>query len=532
MIDQDAPPVDAPLRRGIHPGLRARIAISVALVTLLLSIVLAVTTMTVTRRTLIDQREESVSRRVLANAQTIDGSLSGTGAQDLQTVLSSLSDAGKPSLILSSGQGRPVTVSLDARYGVDALPRELKDRVVTSGESGIMRFRVEGQPVVGVGVPLPDPGSAYFEIYKLDDIDAGLRTLGLTLIMATAITTAAAGAIGYWASRYTLTPLTRIGEAAEAVALGQLDTRIDYDEYAHDADLAPLVANFNGMVEGLQERIDRDARFASDVSHELRSPLTTLNAGIQVLANNRDEMPDRAKQALDLLSKDVERFTQLVEDLLEISRFDAGAVRLELDDVALVPLVTTTVANLTGGEVEVDADPGLEDLVLACDKRRLVRILANFLNNAEKYADGATGVFVERHEPRSDDPFDERTVRIGVEDAGPGVPEGERQRIFDRFNRGDQGGSRSTDAGVGLGLALAAEHARLQGGRVWVEDRHDGGQGARFVVELPLLEPHEAVGVDEDLSLATPEAASALTLTGEHQAIMIDRDATGGGGPR
>ncbi len=119
--------------------------------------------------------------------------------------------------------------------------------------------------------------------------------------MATVITTAAAGALGYWASRYTLTPLTRIGEAAEAVALGQLDTRLDYDDYARDADLAPLVANFNGMVSALQERIDRDARFASDVSHELRSPLTTLNAGIQVLANNRDDLPDRARQALDLL---------------------------------------------------------------------------------------------------------------------------------------------------------------------------------------------------------------------------------------
>ena len=437
-------------------------------------------------------------------------------------MLSSLSDAGKPSLILTSDQGRPVTVSLDARYGVDALPRELKDRVVGSGESGIMRFRVDGVPAVVVGVPLTDQGSAYFEVYRLDDIDAGLRTLGLTLIVATVITTVAAGAIGYWSSRYTLNPLTRISEATEAVALGQLDTRIDYDEYAHDAALAPLVANFNGMVSGLQERIDRDARFASDVSHELRSPLTTLNAGIQVLANNRDDLPDRARQALDLLSKDVERFTQLVEDLLEISRFDAGAVRLELDDVALVPLVRTTVSNLTHGTVPVESDAELDELVLACDKRRLVRILANFLNNADKYADGATGVFIDRHQPEADDPLDEATVRIGVEDSGPGVPESERGRIFDRFNRGDQGGSRGSDVGVGLGLALAAEHARLQGGRVWVEDRHDGGQGARFVVELPLLEPYDELDMEPDLSEATPEAASALTLTGEHKAIAID----------
>ena len=502
-------------------GLRARIALAVALVTLLLCAILSITTLAVSRRTLLDTREESVSRRALANASTISGGLSASEADDLQTRLSSLSDASKPSLVLTGTDGQPVTVSLDPRYGVDLLPETLRDRVVESDQSGIMRFEGGGEPLVAVGVPLPRERAAYFEVYRLDDIDESLRSLGLTLLVATSLTTVVAGALGYWASRYTLRPINRIGDAAEAVALGQLDTRLDYAEYAHDADLAPLVANFNGMVSALEERIDRDARFASDVSHELRSPLTTLNAGITVLANARDEMPERAQVALDLLSLDVERFTQLVEDLLEISRFDAGAVRLELDEVAIVPLVQMTVDNLTHGGVEVESDPQLDDVVLACDKRRLVRILANYLNNAEKYADGSTGVFVERVEPAADDAMGQTTVRISVEDRGSGVPEAERGRIFDRFNRGDQGGSRSTDVGVGLGLALAAEHARLQGGSVWVEDRHDGGQGARFVVELPLVEPDD-MDDEGDLSLASPEAASALTLTGEHSAITIE----------
>ena len=521
MNDTAARSIDGRLRHGIHPGLRARIAIAVALVTLLASVAVAVTTMTVTRRTLIDQREESVSRRVLANARTVEGSIGRGPTEDVQSVLSSLPDAGKPSVVLPTDD-RTVTASLDPRFGVDAIPRTLRDQVA-EGESGIMRFEIDGQPVVAIGVPLNDIGGSYFEVYRLDDIDTGLRTLGFTLVLATALSTIAAGAIGYWASRYTLRPLTRIGEATEAVALGQLDTRIDYDEYAHDADLAPLVANFNAMVESLQERIDRDARFASDVSHELRSPLTTINAAIQVLSNNREQLPERSQQALDLLRKDLARFTQLVEDLLEISRFDAGAVRLELDGVAIVALVESTVANLTDGNVPVDADPALDGLILACDKRRVVRILANYLDNAEKYGDGATGVFVERHRPTAEEvaagmPADEMTVRIAVEDRGAGVPEAERERIFDRFNRGDQGGSRGSGVGVGLGLALVAEHARLQGGNVWVEDREDGGQGARFVVELPLLPVDDE---HEDLSEATPEAASALTLTGEHKAIQV-----------
>jgi signal transduction histidine kinase len=290
-----------------------------------------------------------------------------------------------------------------------------------------------------------------------------------------------------------------------------------------------LVSNFNAMVDALEDRIDRDARFASDVSHELRSPLTTLNAGLHVLQNNRDEMPERAQHALDLLAADVDRFTQLVEDLLEISRFDAGAVRYEPEEVALVPLVQATVANLGYPDVPVDTDTDLDDVVITCDKRRLVRIVANYLHNADRYADGATGVWIERHDPDPFNPFDELTIRIGVEDSGPGVPEAERERIFDRFNRGDQGGSRGADVGVGLGLALAAEHAALQGGRVWVEDRTDGGEGACFVVELPLVEPTERDDED-DLSAATPEAASALTLTGEHQALDLSASAGDGGG--
>jgi two-component system, OmpR family, sensor histidine kinase MtrB len=529
-MSDTATPHPEPLRRGVALGIRARIALAVALVTLLLSAVLSITTLTITGQTLLTTREESVTLRALANAQTIDGGLSsgGAAADDVQTLLSSLPDAGKPSVIIDGADGRPVTSSLDPRFGVETLPAELRERVIDGAESGLMRFRDGGEPLLVVGVPLPDRGAAYFEVSPLGDIDDGLRTLGITLVVATLVTTLAGGALGYWASRYTLRPITRIGQATEAVALGQLDTRIDEEDYVHDADLAPLVANFNAMVSALQDRIDRDARFASDVSHELRSPMTTLNAGIQVLANNREDMPERAQTALDLLSADVARFTVLVEDLLEISRFDAGAVRLELDEVALVPLVEQTVTTLTSGAVPVESDPELADTVIACDKRRLLRILANYLNNADKYADGATSVALELHEYEAepdmgiDEP--ERTVRIAVEDAGPGVPASERQRIFDRFNRGDQGGARGSDIGVGLGLALAAEHARLQGGSVWVEDRHDGGQGSRFVVELPLLEPLDEASPEGDLSAATPEATSALTLTGEHSAIGVGAD--------
>lgn len=511
-----------------HPehrlGLRTRIALAVSVVSLVLSVAVSLTVYTVARQTLVDAREETASSRALRNATTVGGNdLSTSEPSVVYGVLSNLSDAGKAIAVWDGGVN---SQAVDGSYTREDLPTELVQVALADRESGIMRFDGDDETVVGVAVPIADQDAAYFEITPLGDITDALASIRLALAGAVVISTVLSGVLGYWASRYTIRPLTRVSLAAQSVALGQLDTRIDYNDYSHDPDLAPLVSNFNEMLGALQSRIDRDARFASDVSHELRSPLTTLNAGLQVLENNREQMPERAQQALDLLQTDVNRFTQLVEDLLEISRFDAGAVRLELDDVALVPMVRNTVESLAGDEIPLVVEPGLEDLVIACDRRRLARILVNFCSNADKYADGATHVSISRHDPDPSDPLGEPTVQIGVEDAGPGVPPEQREAVFDRFNRGDQGGARGADIGVGLGLALAAEHARLQAGRVFVEGRVDGGQGARFVVELPLLEVREDDLGEEDLSIATPESTSNLTLTGEHRALVLPTSAT------
>ena len=133
-----------------------------------------------------------------------------------------------------------------------------------------------------------------------------------------------------WASRRAVRPLRDAAKAAQAIAAGNLDTRLDVTD---DRDLARLTTSFNEMVAALQHRIERDARFASDVSHELRSPLMTLAASTEVLQSRRDEMPDRAQAALDLLVADVARFQGLVEDLLEISRVDGGSAQLNLEEV-------------------------------------------------------------------------------------------------------------------------------------------------------------------------------------------------------
>jgi signal transduction histidine kinase len=244
------------------------------------------------------------------------------------------------------------------------------------------------------------------------------------------------------------------------------------------------------MAQALEDRIERDARFASEVSHELRSPLMTLAASIEVLENTRDDLPERARTALVLLSADIDRLQQLVEDLLEISRFDVGAITLHLEEVLVVELVYQSVSVLGGGGVPVIHDIDTDELVVRVDKRRFGRVIANLLDNADRYAGSATSVTVERVEDM---------IQISVEDNGNGVPEDERDIVFDRFSRGSEGGNRSNDTGVGLGLALVDEHVRLHGGRVWVEDRRDGDHGARFVVELPLVDPPAPDEAEEEV---------------------------------
>jgi signal transduction histidine kinase len=322
-------------------------------------------------------------------------------------------------------------------------------------------------------VPLESIDGAYFEIVSLDELENTLESISISLLAAALLATMAGAAVGWWAARRVLRPLRGVSDAAQAIASGRLETRV---EASDDADLATLADSFNEMAVALEERVQRDARFASNVSHELRSPLMTLAASIEVLQNQRDDMPVRARAALDLMVADIERFQQLVEDLLEISRFDAGVMHLDLEEVRVDELVMQAVANSTDVDVPVDIDAGLAGVVVKADKRRLSRVIANLLDNAAKYGDGATRVELRKHGD---------AVLIAVEDDGPGVPAEDREAIFFRFNRGTSAGHRRGIDGVGLGLSLVAEHIRLHGGSVWVEDRADAEQGARFVIELP-----------------------------------------------
>ena len=480
-------------RRFMRFGLRSRMAIAFALGALLLSVLLSVVTYGLVRGNLVRERESAATRQAFLNARVVRDQLRSQ-SQSEQAVLDGLeSPTGASPVLLRNGQWFGVTVE----RGREQLPKSLRDTVI-AGHAAKMRFTLDHHAQLGVGVPLPSVKAAYFEIASLEDTEKALGSIGISLAAAAVLTTIAGAFLGTWASRRVLSPLSHVSAAAFAIAGGRLDTRV---APLSDADLGILVNSFNDMASALQERIERDARFASDVSHELRSPLTTLTTSVSVLEARRDELPERAQAALDLLSADVQRFSAMVEDLLEISRFDAGAARLHLETVRISELVLQAVAASSDKDIPVTISADAAACTVAVDKRRLVRVIANLITNAERHGGGCTQVNVQ---------LVDHDVRIGVEDEGAGVDEADRDRVFERFARGSEAAvRRGSGEGGGLGLALVREHVNLHGGRVWVEDRPNG-PGARFVVELPTVAPEEPEE-PEDLG---PAAVPASELDG------------------
>jgi two-component system sensor histidine kinase MtrB len=491
-------PVAFRARRFMRLGLRTRLTVAFALGALVLSVILATVTYGLVRENLVRQREASATRQAYLNARVLRDSLRGAAAPE-QSLLDTLqTPAGASPILFRSGQwfaANPID------RGREQIPVRLRE-LVASGKPARMRFQLEGQTQLAVGIPIPAIEGAYFEIASFSDVQRALRSLALSLLAAAAVTTTAGALLGGWASRRVLRPLSHVSAAAVAIAGGRLDTRV---ARITDPDLGTLIDSFNDMATALQERIERDARFASDVSHELRSPLTTLTASVGILEARRDELPERAQAALDLLSADVRRFSSMVEDLLEISRFDAGAAHLLLETARISELVVQAVAASGNRGVPITVSADAAASTVAIDKRRLVAVVSNLLSNAERHGGGATLVDVELAEGG--------WVRIAVEDAGAGVPVEDRDRVFERFARGaDAAGRRGSGEGVGLGLALVREHVNLHGGRTWVEDRRGGDTGARFVIELPLVAPPPEPPTPDDLG---PAAISAEELADE-----------------
>lgn len=445
-------------------GLGATIMVSFALGGLLLAATMAVGTYLTARRYLIEQRERTATRQAFADAAYVRDGLLTSGAK-VSDVLGAVSPPADAAVLVRRGN-RWFASSL--QVSEKDVPAQLlvgpTDRTVA-----LTWQRTPDGPAVMVAVPLPAVNATFFERTSVAELDSTLTALRIVLAVFAVITSAAAAVLGRWAARRVLAPLDEVAAAAAQIAGGSLEIRLDSTE---DPDLATIVASFNSMVDAVNDRIRRDAQFAADVSHELRSPLTALMTSVAVMDGRRADLPQRSQQALDLVKRDLDRFHRALQDLLELGRMETGASGLLLSTVDLSELVRHAADSMNVPPELLHVPPdGARTSVLA-DKTAVNSAVRNLLENAQRHAGGVASVVV-RTEPGH--------VVISVDDAGSGVPKEDRRRVFERFVRG---GSRGALPGAGLGLSLVAETVRAHGGAVWCSEA-PGGRGARFTIELP-----------------------------------------------
>lgn len=448
-----------------RPGLRARVTIIFAAGALVLSASMATLSYGFTRSSLLAERERTATRTTYLDSIVVRAGLTSDDA-DVLEVLSTLDTGPLRRPIVVRG-GEQYARSADAGT-VPEIPPALK-QLVEDGQPGVQRVHTPSGTALIFGIPL-SPSTQLYEIHSLQELDQTLRVIGLVLGLVAANTTIAGAGLGWYTTRRVLRPLADVTDAARGIAEGDLTARLDA---ATEPELHQLTESFNHMVDQLARRIERDRRFAADVSHELRSPLQTLSAAASVLANHRAQLNDRTATAADLIVDEVDRFQHLVTDLLEISR---GNLPPDWSSVDIVHLAR-----------RVCRARGLEDIVepltapelrWVLDARRMEQTIGNLLDNAERHGGGAVAVRIAA---------DRDTLSIDVDDEGPGVLPEDREAIFTPFVRGRAAHARGDASGAGLGLALVAQHAATHGGRVSVLECPTGG--ARFRIELPRRQP-------------------------------------------
>ncbi len=435
-------------------GLRARVAVAFAVLSLMVAGTVSITTYAFASWYLISQRETTALTRAALDSRA-------TGA--------SLSDGLDPSAALSQipsvGTSQPMIRVGSTWYtsSVTVPPGDLSAELLSMAADGgaSQRSSIAGDPYYVVAIPIED--AMYVEVFPLRDLHQTLTWGGWILVLLTVVAGVFGALIGFSTVGRILGPVRRLGAGARRIAGGELGTRIDL---TGDPDLDPIADSFNDMAEAVQVRIARERRFSGNVSHELRSPLTSVLGTAELLEARRENLPEREAGLVTVLTAQVRRMAQMLLDLLEISRIGS-------DDPP--QWETAPIADLCREVVEARGiDPGLvvgDEPVVRTDARRFERIVGNLVDNAKHHGGGLVRVLIQR-EPT--------TVRILVDDAGPGVDEALRERLFEPFARGS---AASRTEGAGLGLAIALEQTHILGGSLWVESAPEGG--ARFVAELP-----------------------------------------------
>ena len=365
----------------------------------------------------------------------------------------------------------------------------------------------DGTPYLVGGTRVLGGGPTGYMLKSLEPEAKDLNSLAWSLGIATALALIGAALLAQAAATTVLKPVHRLGVAARRLGEGKLDTRL---RVSGTDELAELSRTFNSTAASLEKKVadmsareESSRRFVADMSHELRTPLTAITAVTEVLEEEEDSLDPMIAPAVRLVVSETRRLNDLVENLMEVTRFDAGTARLVLDDVDIADQITACIdARAWLDAVELDAERGI---TARLDPRRLDVILANLIGNALKHGGSPVRVSVRVEPPTVGEEAGDRLV-IRVRDHGPGIPEEVLPHVFDRFYKASA--SRPRSDGSGLGLSIAVENAHIHGGDISAANSPEGG--AVFTLRLPMdggaveAEGDEDTGDDGGAHPATP----------------------------
>jgi two-component system sensor histidine kinase MtrB len=454
------------------------------------------------------QQVQSLTVRAPTSALSDTAGLSSADTQERLLNWLTRASGGQPSFKGVVLRNVDIASWSDGDYRIEHVPQALVDRVLARSELAYVYVPSPVKPgrVLIVGAPIQtDQGveEAYF-FYPLRFQEETLTRLTRFLLLVGAGLLAAVVVLAAISIGRVLRPIQRARDVAEEIAAGNLAARIP-QATSHD-DFGRLAESFNRMTDNLAQKINElehvgnlQARFVSDVSHELRTPLATVRMAADYIHAARTGLPPDAQRAAVLLERELERFENLLEDLLEISRFDAGVINLEPVEVDLGSLLDEVVDALDpiahGRKVEVglEIDRAQGAPLVAADPRRLDRVFSNLVKNAiEHTAEGSVRIWVGRRGAE---------VVATVADDGEGIPAEDLPHIFERFYRADVHRAR-TLGGTGLGLAIALENVNLHRGSISV--RSEVGEGSTFTVTLPAIEPKAEPDGDQAAAAEPP----------------------------
>lgn len=419
---------------------------------------------------------ESVISEIVSSATTVGARASG---RELVLLRGRLVNPVEKDFTTTSNLVDPASLPKEFRQEVRRTS-ELSWAYITIQYAGALKV-----PAIAVGDIVSVPRSGAYEMYLLFPLNNQNKTLTLisrSIIIVDIALVFLIGLITWLVTRQVIRPVREAARVAERFTSGDLNQRMQVDR---QDEIATLGNSFNEMAASIQQQIMRlenlsrvQQRFVSDVSHELRTPLTTLRMASEVIYSSRNNFDPQVARSAELLVGNIERFERLLEDLLEVSRFDAEVAVLEPVDFNLIALISRGIEDLElvakENGTQIVFKPNGQELLINADARRVERILRNLLNNAIDHADTKPiDVYLE---------YNENDVAVAVRDYGVGIDENSLLRVFDRFWRADPSRSRIR-GGTGLGLSIALEDARLHNGELEVWGRP--GHGAHFVLTLP-----------------------------------------------